>query len=351
MEKGQQKKIPKLALSVKKPENMILDRFDIFTQTYFGKLTNIVEHFESYASSENVLNIMATRDERGNTPFDIACYLGYKNIVLYFLKCGVDPTSLDNKKRNSFHYLLARREYATMMIVVNFLKHQTKEELFRNVKHLKRMFGFKHSEVKHGELTGMGFQNEETLERFQEFITSMERLCVHTFQEYLKFYRMVLNQQDFNGRNPIHYAKYEKAVMDVLNINLDSEDGFEEFKQECTQLQSLEDPNSPPLEPRKYFHAFNELKHFLAPEVYDTIYKDYLRERRLLLRDIVNARDVCEETPLHIASRRGDYLLVSHFLKLGAQVNRNVNGKTSLDLAKDKFTRKALTSLHEEAFK
>ena len=43
---------------------------------------------------------MASKDEKGNTPFDIACYLGYKNIVLYFLKCGVDPTTLDLNERN-----------------------------------------------------------------------------------------------------------------------------------------------------------------------------------------------------------------------------------------------------------
>lgn len=342
-----QKKIPKLLVTIKKPDNMILDQFDIFTQTYFGKLTNISEYFENFPNN----NLMASKDERGNNPFDIACFLGYKNIVLYFLKWGVDATAIDLKGRNSFHFLLAKREYDTLMLVVNYVKHQTKEELYHNVKNLKKMYGFKNSDIKHGELTSTGFQSEETINKYQDFMSSMERLAAHTFQEYLKFYRQVLNQQDYNGRNPIHYAIFEKSIMDVLNINFEEEDGFTEFIRHCQELSSLEDPNvSKSLEPRKYFNSLKELKHFLAPEVYDTIYKEYLTERKLLIRDILNARDVCDETPLHIASRRGNYILVSLYLKHGAKINKNKFGMFPLDLAKDKFTRKALTNLNEEAF-
>ena len=52
---------------------------------------------------------------------------------------------------------------------------------------------------------------------------------------------------------------------------------------------------------------------------------------------------------MHIASRRGNYVLVSFYLKNGAKLNQNINGKFPLDLAKDKFTRKALTNLNKEA--
>ena len=52
MEEGKQTKIPKLVMSVKKPDQMVLDQFEIFTQTYFGKLTNIVDFFENL-SQEN----------------------------------------------------------------------------------------------------------------------------------------------------------------------------------------------------------------------------------------------------------------------------------------------------------
>lgn len=180
---------------------------------------------------------------------------------------------------------------------------------------------------------------------------SIENLCVHTFQEYISLYRDLLNQQDFNGRNPFHYAKHEKSIIAALDIRLDSEEGLEDFKFECEQLRDLEDPNLKPIDYKKYFHSLNEFKHFIAPEVYENIFNGFERERKLLVRDILNARDVCEETPLHIASRRGLYVLVSNFLKMGAVPSKNINGKAPLDLAKDKFTRKALTSLNDEAFK
>lgn len=182
---------------------------------------------------------MSTRDERGNTPFDVASFLGYKNIVLYFLKCGCDPSSIDGKGRNSFHYLLYKREYDTLMVVLNFIRHQIKEELFMNVKMIKKSYGFKHSDIKHGELTSPSYQNQEEQDRFDEFMASMEKLAVHTFQQYLKFLRDVLTQQDSNGRNPLHYAKYEKSIHAVLNIGLEVEEGMEDFKFECQQLQNL----------------------------------------------------------------------------------------------------------------
>ena len=68
---SQQKKIPKLLVTVQKPNNMILDEFEIFSQTYFGKLTNIVDYFETFGSQEKTISLMASKDERGNTPFDI----------------------------------------------------------------------------------------------------------------------------------------------------------------------------------------------------------------------------------------------------------------------------------------
>ena len=184
-------------------------------------------------------------------------------------------------------------------------------------------------------------------------MTSTENLAVHTFQRYLEFLRHVLTQQDSNGRNPLHYANYEKSVKDTLDIGLEIETNLEDFKFECQQLQYVEASNAKPLDPKRYFDALKDLKHFLRADdenSYETIYNDFLREKKLLLQEILNQKDVCEETPLHIASRRGNYLLVKHYLKLGAKINKNINGKTPLDLAKDKFTRHALTNLNKEAY-
>lgn len=57
MDDNKQTKIPKLVMTIKKPDQLNLDylmmnQFDIFAETYYGKVTNIVEHFESL-SEEN----------------------------------------------------------------------------------------------------------------------------------------------------------------------------------------------------------------------------------------------------------------------------------------------------------
>lgn len=219
------KRIPKLLVTIKKPQNMILETFDIFTQTYFGKLTNIAEYFESFPNND----CLAKKDERGNNPFDIACYLGYRNIVLYFLKNNADPCELDNKQRNSLHFLLCKKEHPSLMLLINYMKHQAKEQLYHNIQKLKSMYNFKNSSIKHGEFTGQGYQNEELQSKFQDFMTSIENLAAHTFTDFLEFYRDALTQKDYNGRNPLHYAKFEKSIEDVLEIDLEGDTGFEDF--------------------------------------------------------------------------------------------------------------------------
>lgn len=87
----------------------------------------------------------------------------------------------------------------------------------------------------------------------------------------------------------------------------------------------------------------------MEPKVYQGIVKQFKKQRRYLIKDILNTKDCCEETPLHIASRNGNYILVSRYLKLGARPSKNINGESPLELAKDRFTRKALTNLNIES--
>ena len=70
----------------------------IFIDTYQGNLTQIVKRFNTIANSDDpsnksgiiqsnndILNLLNERDESGRTPFDIACFLGFKNIALYLM--------------------------------------------------------------------------------------------------------------------------------------------------------------------------------------------------------------------------------------------------------------------------
>lgn len=42
----------KVHLVIQKPKQLVTEEFDIFTQTYLGKLTTIVDFFESISEQE-----------------------------------------------------------------------------------------------------------------------------------------------------------------------------------------------------------------------------------------------------------------------------------------------------------
>lgn len=95
----------------------------------------------------------------------------------------------------------------------------------------------------------------------------------------------------------------------------------------------------------------DEMRHLLRPEVYKEIMKEYEQRKRELVAEVLNQGDRREFTPLHVAAYQGNYALVRHYLKLGADPNRkDVNQRTPLDLAKDKFSRKVLSNLNEAAY-
>lgn len=68
----------------------------IFKDVYTGQLTRIVAKFNKkmadpgnentiLQSKNEILAQLSEKDELGRTPFDIACFLGFKNVALYLL--------------------------------------------------------------------------------------------------------------------------------------------------------------------------------------------------------------------------------------------------------------------------
>lgn len=336
----------KLTLSIKKPTDKDPE---IFIWTYLGKLTRIVDYFESMSDQE-VRYVLAEKDTKGNTPLDIASYLGFKNIVIYFLKYGADLTSVDMKQHNVFHFLCYKREYTTLMMIQNFIQNRIKEHLYQDLSSLKRTYGFKNIDVKHGKLIRSGYINQRTQNNFKDFISSVESLAINTYQDYIHFYRRLLTQQDSDGRNPLHFSTFEKLIIALLDFGIDKEAEFDHFSYECEQLKMLEDKSVKRLDPRMHKEELKEFKHLLDPKVYKKIYRDYGKQRKELIKEVLNTEDVNDQTPLHMVSKRGNYVLVRHFLSLGADPNkRDINQNNPLDIAKNKYVRQALTSLNEEA--
>ena len=87
-------------------------------------------------------------------------------------------------------------------------------------------------------------------------------------------------------------------------------------------------------------------------KTYRTIYKNYQKEKKKLIQDILNMEDINGQTPLHIVSARGNYVLVRYFLRLGADQNKRDHAQHNpLDIAENKYVRQALTNLNKEADK
>lgn len=65
----------------------------------------------------------------------------------------------------------------------------------------------------------------------------------------------------------------------------------------------------------------NEIRHLIKPKVYKEIMKEYEQRKRNLIAEILNMGDWREFTPLHVAAYYGNYALVRHYLRLGANPN------------------------------
>lgn len=238
------------------------------------------------------------------------------------------------------------------MTIQNFMINKFKEKLHYDILNMKRTYGFKNIDVKQGKLIKSGYINKRVQSSFIDFIASIESLAINTYQDYLHFYRQVLTQQDADGRNPLHFSTFEKLIMSLLNFGIDNDEDFDVFNYDCQQLKFLEHESIKNLDPRKHFDVLSEFKHFLAPATYKKIYKNYLKEKKELIKEVLNTQDINDQTPLHIVSRRGNYVLVRFFLRLGADPNIRDNQRhNAIDIAKNKYVRQALTNLNEEAEK
>jgi ankyrin repeat protein len=238
------------------------------------------------------------------------------------------------------------------MIIQNFIINDFKEKIYYEIAALKRKYGLKNIDVKHGKLIKSGYINKKTENNFKDFLASVESMAINLYEDYLEVYRNLLTQQDVDGRNPLHFSTFEKLVMELLNFGIDKSVDFDNFSYDCQQLKFLEADSIKPLDPRKHFSVLEEFKHLLSPKIYSQIYRTYTKSRKALIKEALNTQDINDQTPLHIVSRRGNYVLVRYFLRLGADADkRDSKQNNPLDIAENKYVRQALTNLNEEADK
>ena len=162
--------------------------------------------------------------------------------------------------------------------------------------------------------------------------------------------------KDKEGRTPLHYAAMSKYSLCYLIINFICDynffslDGWEDFLNVHNDIQDLEVKNDRFLDPRKCLRLEKELMNFLGENIISDLKKYFKNQKFKILQHVINTQDNMGDTVLHIAAFHGDYRIVSKLLSYGAnKIERNLNNKIPVDLAKDNYVRKVLTNLNTAA--
>lgn len=210
------------------------DRFKtshgIFNDVHAGKLTQIVQKFNQnqkdpnnekglIQSKNDILQLLMERDELGRTPFDIACYLGFKNIALYLLtKMGTpadvinQEINIDVENRNSYHSMCYRGNYDCTIILLNIERVYLKKTLYDQLIADKNKYRFKNMDIKHGHLSSQIFHDSDSIKRHEEFNQRVFNLFQKYSEDIIDRYRKMLTVQDKYRRNPIHYSAMSKQT-------------------------------------------------------------------------------------------------------------------------------------------
>jgi len=108
------------------------------------------------------------------------------------------------------------------MTILNFTRHQRREDIFNSLNNFKKTYGFKALDIKNGALVSTVWHDDATVGRHEDFNLAIEELLRQTMNEVLNFYRVIFSQ-DERGRNPAHYGylvKMKEAetqlIMDLL---------------------------------------------------------------------------------------------------------------------------------------
>lgn len=110
----------------------------IFNRVANGRLTELISYFtQNEASQLEFLQALVMQDEGGRTPLDIACYLNFKNVIMYLLtKYGKPqqllktPLNVDEQGRNAYHIMLYKGNYDALVTMMNYERACLRKDVF-----------------------------------------------------------------------------------------------------------------------------------------------------------------------------------------------------------------------------
>ena len=252
--------------------------------------------------------------------------------------------------------MLFRGHFECLVSILSLERTYLKKTLFDQILREKNQSRIKNMDVKHGSLVSSVYQDNDTVNRFENFIIRVQNLFDQYARDIIDKYRQILMQQDANKRTPLHYGamskftKCYKALEAMLSIDVDEivAQGFD-FVHLFQQVQDLDTKEEARFDPRKYKNVLEEFKHLLNPIDYKRVVNQFKTDARAMLKQALNIQDVNYHTPLHISSYFGDFKSSRLFVEKGADAASDANAEAPLNIGKNKFARDVLQSLNDAA--
>ena len=230
-------------------EDMLSD-FDLNYLTYNGKLTLIVEQFNSkncsLETSQSLVQESVSNDQ-GHNPLQIASFLNFSNIFLYLLTFGADPNKKDENNQNTWHILAYRGHPKLSGLLLNYIRYQKKMQILKLIDKEKENSGFSNLDIVKGKLSRAVRLNEENVENFKNLQQKIENLAHKLIDDFFADLMQGLKCQDKNEQTPFHLAAISKfplcykfiyQILDFDFFKLD--DSWKNFLELFLELQRLE---------------------------------------------------------------------------------------------------------------
>ena len=333
--------------------------FDLCYYTYYGKLTLIIEKFNSQpldvskSCVENSISI-----DQGHTPLQIASFLNYSNIFLYLLTFDANPLIKDQNSQNTWHILGYRGHQKLSGLLLNYIRYKQKMEFLEKIDKAKENSGFSNLDIVKGKLSRAIRLDEENKKKFDIFQKVIKQLAIELIDNFLKSIKEGLICQDNEKQTPFHLAamskfplchKFIHQILDFDYFKLDETwtdfiDLFLDLQRMETKLERMNQ------DPRKCLRLERELIALLGENIINELSDYYKDSKRRLMGELINTQDNNGDSILHISTYHGDFKIVSRLVYYGGNKKlKNNKGQLPVDLAKNNFVRKVLTDLNKAA--
>ena len=141
---------------------------DIFILVKLGRVTDLAILFQKI-DKKKAVTMLSGKDDMGRTPLMYACYMNYKNIVLFLLYKGAQWGVIDNEQNSIFHVILDQGNYDSLVMIINYFYFELREEVDIRLKHIQKEFNIKRSDIRMGELVSTDKHLKHVKDNFTEF--------------------------------------------------------------------------------------------------------------------------------------------------------------------------------------